>query len=175
MSVFSLRLAIAGTVVLQLIASALLGAQAASPPAAEPIPADHLQMLEQRIDRLTEALTAAKRQVDEDHQRMKAMQGELEELQKTLAGNRPDSAEQANTSAAGQLQQAVTQIREEQDVLSAEVRQPRSFLCASMGWCSSMLLSTRAWWISRICPPRHWSALPARVMAALEPDSDRQC
>jgi hypothetical protein len=123
MSVFSLRLAIAGTVVLQLIASALLGAQAASPPAAEPIPADHLQMLEQRIDRLTEALTAAKRQVDEDHQRMKAMQGELEELQKTLAGNRPDSAEQANTSAAGQLQQAVTQIREEQDVLSAEVRQ----------------------------------------------------
>ena len=45
MSVFSLRLAIAGTVVLQLIASALLGAQAASPPAAEPIPADHCRCL----------------------------------------------------------------------------------------------------------------------------------
>jgi hypothetical protein len=123
MRMFPLKIAMAGVVGLQLIAAAPLVAQSADPPAADSTPAEHLRMLEQRIDRLTEALAAAERRSDEDHERMKVMQGELEELRKTVTGSGPDSAEQANTSAAVQLQQAVTQIREEQDVLSAEVRQ----------------------------------------------------
>lgn len=123
MSVISLSVAMAGIVGLPLIAPALLGAQQAQPPVAEPISTENLQMLVQRIDRLTEALSAAERQVDEDHRQMKAMQGEIEELRKSVTGSGPGSAEQANASAAGELQQAVTQIREEQDVLSAEVQQ----------------------------------------------------
>jgi hypothetical protein len=112
-----------GVVGLQLIVAAPLVAQSANPPAADPTPAEHMQMLEQRIDRLTEALSAAQRQVDEDHRNMQAMQAELEELRKTLPGSGTASAEQANTSAAGQLQQAVTQIREEQEVLASQVQQ----------------------------------------------------
>jgi hypothetical protein len=108
---------------LQMIATAPLVAQPANPPAADPTPAEHMQMLEQRIDRLTEALAAAERQVDEDHRNMQAMRAELEELRKTLPVSGPASAEQANTSAAVQLQQAVTQIREEQEVLASQVQQ----------------------------------------------------
>lgn len=123
MRMFPLKVAMAGVVGLQLIATALLVAQVANPPVADPTPAEHMQMLEQRIDRLTEALAAAARQVDEDHRRMQVMQVELEELRRTLSGSMPSSAEQANASAVGQLQQAVTQIREEQEVLASEVQQ----------------------------------------------------
>ncbi|MGA7829438.1 MAG: hypothetical protein WCA21_00575 [Terracidiphilus sp.] len=123
MRIFPLRVALAGMMGLQLIATLPLIAQAANPPVADPAPAEHMQMLEQRIDRLTEALTAAERQVDEDHHNMQAMQAELEELRKNLACIGTTSAEQVNTSAAGQLQQAVTQIREEQEVLASEVQQ----------------------------------------------------
>ncbi|MGA3370336.1 MAG: hypothetical protein ABSC48_01085 [Terracidiphilus sp.] len=113
----------AGIVGLQLIATAPLVAQPANPPAADSTPAEHMQMLEQRIDLLTEALAAAERQVNEDHRNMQAMQAELEELRKTVTGSVPGSAEQANASAAGQLQQAVTQIREEQEVLASQIQQ----------------------------------------------------
>jgi hypothetical protein len=120
---FPLNAAMAAMMGLQLIAPALLGAQSASAPAAAPHADADLQALARRIDRLTETLAAAQRQVDEDHQRMQAMQAELEELRKKVAANEPGSAGQEGASAAGQLQQAVTQIREEQDVLASQVRQ----------------------------------------------------
>jgi hypothetical protein len=113
----------AGVVALGLIAPAPLVAQSANPPAADPVPAKDMQLLEQRIDRLTEALAAAQRQMDEDRRTMQAMQAELEELRKTLAGGGVSTAEQTSASAAAALQQAVTQMREEQDMIAAEVRQ----------------------------------------------------
>ncbi|MGA2886524.1 MAG: hypothetical protein ABSE51_00620 [Terracidiphilus sp.] len=122
MNVFPLRVALAGMVGLQLIAP-MLGAQSTTTPATESTSAEHLQMLEQRVDNLTEALAGAERQLDEDHRKMQAIQAELEELRKTLTSSMVDSAERVNTNATAQLQQAVTQIREEQEVLASEVQQ----------------------------------------------------
>ena len=123
MNMLTLRIAMASIVAFGLIAPAPLGGQTAKPPAADPAPAERLKLLEQRIDRLTEALAAAERQIDENHRNMQAMKAELEELRKTLPGGGLSTAEQINASAAATLQQAVTQMREEQDVIAAEVRQ----------------------------------------------------
>ncbi len=123
MRLIPLRLAFAGVVALGLNAHLPLRAQPQSPPAAAPLPADTLKTLEQRIDRLTDALAAAERQMDEDHRTMQALRLELEELRKNLPGGGAGSDEQANATAVGQLQQAVTQMRDEQDVIAAEVKQ----------------------------------------------------
>jgi len=100
-----------------------LGGQSANPPAADSAPAERLHLLEQRIDRLSEALAAAERQVDEDHRNMQAMEAELGELRKALASGELGTAEQTNASATATLQQAVTQMRDKQDVIAAEVQQ----------------------------------------------------
>ncbi|MGA2348844.1 MAG: hypothetical protein ABSF70_00310 [Terracidiphilus sp.] len=119
---FPLKVALAGIMALGLIAVVPLVAQTANPRSAGSTPAANLVTLEQRIDRLTDALAAAQRQVDEDHRNMQAMQAELEELRKALTGGL-SSAEQVNANATEKLQQAVAQMREEQDVVAAEVQQ----------------------------------------------------
>ncbi len=51
------------------------------------------------------------------------MQAELDDLRKTVAAGSSDPAGAANAGAVETLQQAVTQIRDEQDVIASEVRQ----------------------------------------------------
>ncbi|MGD0832606.1 MAG: hypothetical protein ABR907_16860, partial [Terracidiphilus sp.] len=123
MRMFPLGFFTVGVVELLLIASTSVTAQTANVPASDSASSSELHMLEDRIDRLAEALAIAERQVDDDHQKMQAMQVELEELHKAAAETESASVQQANRGAASQLQQAVTQLREEQDVLSAEVQQ----------------------------------------------------
>jgi hypothetical protein len=112
----------AGIVGLQLMTTMLVGEQPSNS-ATDHIPAERLHRLELRIDGLTEALAAAERQVEEDRRGMQAMRTELEELRKTLTDGGPDTAERVNARATGQLQQAVSEVREEQEMLGSEVRQ----------------------------------------------------
>ena len=62
--------------------------------------------------------------VDDDRLKMQSMQAELEDLRKTMAEANSASAEPTNTAAVQQLQQAVTQIRDEQEVITSQVQQP---------------------------------------------------
>lgn len=82
-------------------------------------PEDRVRALEERIDRLAESLAAAQGQVEQDRRAMQSMQAEIDDLKKTVGG----SADAATSASAAQLQQAVTQIREEQDVIASEVHQ----------------------------------------------------
>jgi hypothetical protein len=83
---------------------------------------DRVQQLEQRVDGLADALAAAAGQVEDDRRKMQAMQAEIDELRKALADS--GRAQEAGVAtAATQLEQAVTQIREEQEVISSEVQQ----------------------------------------------------
>jgi len=115
--------AAAGIAGVWLFSSAALFAQSAVAPMVDPTPPGQMHSLEQRIDRLAENLATAERQVDEDRRKMQSMQAELDDLRKTLAESGSGSSEPANASAVAQLQQAVTQIREEQEVVSSEVQQ----------------------------------------------------
>jgi len=110
------RTAMAG---IWLLSSVALCAQSGGAQGTDSNPAGPLHALEQRIDRLQENLADAQRQVDEDHRKMQSMQVELDDLRKTLA----EAAEPANAGAAAQLQQAVTQIRDQQEVLASEAQQ----------------------------------------------------
>lgn len=123
MSVLPFKTVLFGFAVFQLFAPALFFAQSDAPPAIEDSSAEHMKTLEQRIDRLTEALAAAEHQLEEDHRQMQTVQAEFEELRKTAGANGSNNAEQSNTGAVNQLQQVVTQIREEQDVLASQVQQ----------------------------------------------------
>ena len=99
-------------------------APAQSPPAQAEGPAsnDRMTALESRIDRLAQSLAAAEGQVEDDHRKMQSMQAEIDELRKQLgesgAGTAPEVAR-----ATSQLQQAVTQIRDEQEVIASQVQQ----------------------------------------------------
>jgi hypothetical protein len=106
-----------------LLAAVPLAAQSGAAPAADSAPADRMRALEQRIDRLAQNLASAQSQVEEDRLKMQAMQAEIDDLRKSLAesGGKPSPPEIENTAA--QLQQAVEQIREQQEVISAEVKQ----------------------------------------------------
>lgn len=122
MSASPLKIAMIGFV-LQLAAPAFLNAQTETGLAKEPASPETLPLLEQRIDHLTEALAAAQRQIDEDHRKMLEMETDFETLRNSVTNSAASSAEQANTNAAGQLRQAVAEIREEQEVLASQVEQ----------------------------------------------------
>jgi hypothetical protein len=123
MSVFQLKTLPAGMVCAWLLSSAAALAQSAGAPVTDSLPAVQIHALEQRIDGLAENLAAAQRQVEEDRRSMQSMQAELDDLRRALAQNNSEAAEPANASAVAQLQQAVTQIRDEQEVISSEVQQ----------------------------------------------------
>jgi hypothetical protein len=90
---------------------------------ADAISGDRMHALEQRVDRLAESLATAQTQVEQDRIEMQAMQAEIDDLRKTLAQGGGTSSPPELASTAGQLQQAITQIREEQEVIAAEVKQ----------------------------------------------------
>jgi hypothetical protein len=123
MKVFQWRPCLAAMAAMLLHAPATLLAQTAGAPAADAAPADRMQMLEQRVDRLAESLTAAQSQVEDDGRKMRAMQAEIDDLRQAAAENSGNSASPAVGNAAAQLQQAVTEIREEQEVIASEVKQ----------------------------------------------------
>jgi hypothetical protein len=123
MSVLKSRTQIGTVACICLLSSSALFAQSASSPATDAVPAGQMQALEQRIDRLADSLARAEHQVDEDRLKMQKMQTELDELRKTVAAGTRESAEPVNANAVDLLQQAVTQIRDEQEVISSEVQQ----------------------------------------------------
>jgi hypothetical protein len=123
MNVFKSRTQIEWIAGIWLLSSGALCAQTAGPQASDAVPAGQMQSLEQRIDKLADSLATAERQVDEDRLRMQTMQAELDELRKTVAAGARDSAEPVNANAVDLLQQAVTQIRDEQEVISSQVQQ----------------------------------------------------
>jgi hypothetical protein len=107
-----------------LLGSALsLCAQSAETAAPSSVSAEQVRALEQRVDRLADSLAAAEHQVDEDRRSMQAMEAEIDALRKTLAEGGAGAPQSASDNAAAQLQQAVTQIRDEQEVLASEVKQ----------------------------------------------------
>ncbi len=99
-----------------------LGAQTGTTQAASSANSDRIQALEQRIDRLAENLAAAQAQVEQDRAKMQSMQAEIDDLRESF-GQSVKSSTPEIRNAAVQLQQAVEQIREEQDVISSEVKQ----------------------------------------------------
>jgi hypothetical protein len=123
MSRYQFRTQLAGIVAVWLFSSATLFAQSAGAP--EPVgpSGGQSESLEQRVDRLAHNLAAAQRQVDEDQRKMQSMETELADLRKAVADASRASAEPANAAGVAQLQQAVAQIRDEQDVLTSEVQQ----------------------------------------------------
>lgn len=123
MSVFLLKTLPAGMVCVWMFSSAAVHAQSTAAPVTNAVPAGQIHDLEQRIDGLAENLATAQRQVEEDRRRMQSMQAELDDLRKTLEGNNRDSVEPANANAVALLQQTVSQIRDEQEVISSEVHQ----------------------------------------------------
>jgi hypothetical protein len=123
MSVYQSTKELAGLVSVWLFLPAILLAQSTGMSNGVAVPTEQIQALEQRIDRLAETLTAAQRQVEEDRLKMQTMQTELDDLRKTLAAGGSNSAGTANAATVETLQQAVTQIRDEQDVIASEVQQ----------------------------------------------------
>jgi hypothetical protein len=123
MSVLQSTKQLAGLASVWLLSPIILFAQSNDPSITNPSQADRMHALEQRIDRLAESLTAAQHQVEEDRLRMKSMQTELDDLRKTVVEGSGTSVGAANASAVEFLQQTVTQIRDEQDVISSQVEQ----------------------------------------------------
>jgi hypothetical protein len=123
MSVFQLRTQLVWMTGVWLLSSATVFAQSAPTANAGAASGDTMRTLEQRIDKLADSLAAAQRQVDDDRRTMQSMQADLNDLRKALAEGNRESPAELNANAAGQLQQAVAQIREEQEVLASEVRQ----------------------------------------------------
>jgi hypothetical protein len=123
MSVFNSRTQLASLASVWLFSPMILFAQSAGTPNESPAPGGQMQALEQRIDKLAENLTAAQRQVEEDRLKMQAMQAELDDLRKTVAAGNADSAAAANAGAVELLEQTVTQIRDEQEVITSQVQQ----------------------------------------------------
>ncbi len=123
MSVFKSTMRLAVLVSVWLISPVILFAQSTGTSIAVPAPGDKIQALEQRIDKLAENLIAAQRQVEEDRLKMQSMQAELDDLRKTVAEGSSGPAGTANAGAVETLQRAVTQIRDEQDVIASEVEQ----------------------------------------------------
>src|ERR1700683_3673051 len=106
-----------------LFSPVILFAQSTSTSIANPAQPNPMHTLEQRIDKLADSLTVAQRQVEEDRIKMQSMQAELDNLRKAVAEGTNNSAGSTNAGAVEVLQQAVTQIREEQEVISSEVEQ----------------------------------------------------
>jgi hypothetical protein len=100
-----------------------LAAQAGGALSADAAPGDRMRALEQRIDRLAENLASAQSQVEEDRLKMQSMQAEIDDLRKSLATSGGKSSPPEMQDTAAQLEQAVEQIREQQEVISAEVKQ----------------------------------------------------
>jgi hypothetical protein len=123
MSVFKSTKQLAVLASVWLFSPVMLSAQSSGTSIANPAQTDQMHALEQRIDRLADNLTAAQRQVEEDRIKMQTMQAELDDLRKTVAEGSSNSTGVANAGAVEVLQQAVTQIRDEQDVISSEVEQ----------------------------------------------------
>ncbi|HUH62255.1 MAG TPA: hypothetical protein VLZ50_04620 [Terracidiphilus sp.] len=121
MSLFRRRIAM-GAACAWLLHSSVLAAQSSGSPAAPSTDGDRMQMLEQRIDRLAENLASAQAQVEQDRAKMQAMQAEIDDLRKGLAESGKSPAPEVQ-NAAVQLQQAVEEIREQQEVISSQVKQ----------------------------------------------------
>ena len=123
MSAFQSTMQLAGLASVWLFSPVVLFAQSTGASTANPAQNHQMHALEERIDRLADNLTAAQRQVEEDRIKMQSMQAELDDLRKALAEGTTNSAGAANAGAVEVLQQAVTQIRDEQEVISSEVEQ----------------------------------------------------
>jgi uncharacterized coiled-coil protein SlyX len=121
MRVLGRNRALGAACALVLWASAL-GAQSSGSPAPPSADSGRIEALEQRIDRLAENLASAQAHVEQDRAKMQAMQAEIDDLRNSLGASGKSSTPEIQNAAA-QLQQAVEQIREEQDVISSEVRQ----------------------------------------------------
>ena len=123
MSAFQSTKQLAGLASVWLFSPVMLSAQSSGTSIANPAQTDQMHAIEERIDRLADNLTAAQRQVEEDRIKMQKMQAELDDLRKTVGEGSSNSAGAANAGAVEVLQQAVTQIRDEQEVISSEVEQ----------------------------------------------------
>jgi hypothetical protein len=123
MSLFHWRWRFAAAAGGLVFASATLLAQSTGTQGPDSAPNEKMRALEQRIDKLADNLAAAQGQVEEDRRRMQAMQTEIDDLRKSLKETGRESTSPEVASATAQLQQAVTQIREEQEVISSQVQQ----------------------------------------------------
>ena len=107
-----------------LIPPVILCAQSNDKSIANPAQGDQMHAIEQRVDRLAESLTAAQRHVEEDRLKMQTMQAELDETgAKAVAEGSNNSAGATNAGAVEVLQQSVTQIRDDQEVISSQIEQ----------------------------------------------------